>query len=82
MWRLAELSPKHRGHVSVEDVMLPDLGYLEDVTEQILLGLEEQPAWLERRKLIRRGTGHGLNVACCVNLGAVIAQVSECGHSP
>ena len=57
----------------MEEVTVPDLGYLEDVTEQILFGLEEQPAWLEQRKLIRRGTGHGLTVACCVNLGAVIA---------
>lgn len=48
------------------DVMVPDPGYLGDVTEQILFGLEEQPAWLEQRKLIRRGTGHDLNVACCV----------------
>ena len=62
------------------DVMVPDPGYLGDVTEQILFGLEEQPAWLEQRKLIRRGTGHDLNVACCVNLGAVISQVSECGY--
>ena len=38
-WRLTEPSPKQRGHVSVEDVMLPDWGYLEDVTEQTLLGL-------------------------------------------
>lgn len=79
-WCLAELSQKHRGHVSVGDVMVPDPGYLGDVTEQILFGLEEQPAWLEQRKLIHRGTGHGLNVACCVNLGAVISQVSECGY--
>lgn len=64
----------------MEEVLVPDLGYLEDVTEQIQFGLEEQPAWLEQRKLIHRGTGHGLTVACCVNRGAVIARVSECGH--